>query len=172
MPSRALVGSEIVESRDDLFEYDCQVSGERLVAIPPVSADVCFLHGQKADAAGNVQIYGTMGVDVEIAKVSTKVVVSVEQIVETEELMESPELTKLPSHIVDAVVELPHGAYPSSCLPHYDVDYEYFLEYVDAVDNGRLSQFVASHIDGPDFEEYVAERLRLNEARITESKQR
>jgi glutaconate CoA-transferase subunit A len=172
MPSRALVGSEIVETRDDLFEYDCQVSGERLVAIPPVRADVCFLHGQKADAAGNVQLYGTMGVDLEIAKVSTKVVVSVEQIVETEELMKSPELTRLPAHMVDAVVELPHGAYPSSCLPYYDVDYEYFLDYVDAVDNGRLIQFVASHIDGPAFDKYVAERLRLRNARTTEDAQR
>lgn len=159
MPSRALVGSEIVETRDDLFEYDCQISGERLVAIPPVRADVCFLHGHQADAAGNVQFHGTMGVNVEIAKVSAKVIVSVERIVDTTELMKNPELTKLPSHLVDAVIELPHGAYPSSCLPDYEVDYGYFLNYIDAVEEDRIDEFVATHIDGPVFSEYVSERF-------------
>jgi glutaconate CoA-transferase subunit A len=158
MPSRALVGSQIVDSRADLQEYDCQISGERLVAIPPVRADVCFLHGHQADAAGNVQLYGTLGNDIEIAKVASTVVVSVERVVETAELQRNPELTRLPAHLVDAVVELPHGAYPSSCLPHYDVDYEYFLDYLDAVENGSLPDFVGRHIDGAPFAEYVASR--------------
>ena len=114
MPSRALVGSEIVTSRDDLLEYDCQISGERLVAIPPVRADVAFLHGHLADRAGNVQLHGTMGNDIEIAKIADTVVVSVERIADTDELRMNPELTRLPSHLVDAVVELPGGAYPSS----------------------------------------------------------
>ena len=149
MPSRALVGSEIVTSRDDLLEYDCQISGERLVAIPPVRADVAFLHGHLADRAGNVQLHGTMGNDIEIAKIADTVVVSVERIADTDELRMNPELTRLPSHLVDAVVELPGGAYPSSCLPAYEVDYDYFLEYVDAVDAGAVDEFVAKHIDGP-----------------------
>ena len=159
MPSRALVGSEIVTSRDDLLEYDCQISGERLVAIPPVRTDVCFLHGHLADRAGNVQLHGTMGNDIEIAKVADVVVVSVERVADTDELRRNPELTRLPSHLVDAVVELPGGAYPASCLPAYEVDYDYFLEYVDAVDAGNVDDFVAKHIDGPVFADYLASRV-------------
>lgn len=159
MPSRALVGSEIVDTREDLFEYDCQISGERLVAIPPVRADICFLHGHLADTKGNVQIHGTMGNDIEIAKVASRVVVSVERVVDTDVLRENPELTRLPAHLVDAIVELPGGAYPASCLPEYDVDYKYFLEYVDAVDSGQLKDFVARHIDGAVFADYLAARL-------------
>jgi glutaconate CoA-transferase subunit A len=158
MPARALVGSEIVEVRDDLQEYDCQISGERLVALPPVSADVCFLQAQKADRLGNVQMYGTMGNDIELAKVSSRVVVSVEELVETEELLKEPEKTKLPGHLVDAVVHLEGGAYPSSCLPYYDVDFQYFLDYVDAVRDGRLEEYVATHIDGDPFPAYRAAR--------------
>jgi glutaconate CoA-transferase subunit A len=141
-----------------LFEYDCQISGERLVAIPPVTADVCFLHGHQADAAGNVQMHGTMGNDIEIAKISSTVVVSVERVVEREVLLANPELTRLPGHLVDAVVELPGGAYPSSCLPFYDVDYDYFLEFIERVEAGELEQFVATHIDGPDFTTYRSSR--------------
>jgi glutaconate CoA-transferase subunit A len=158
MPARALVGSEIVEVRDDLQEYDCQISGERLVAIPPVSADVALLQAQKADRFGNVQMYGTMGNDVELAKVSSKVIVSVEELVDTEELLREPEKTALPGHLVDAVVELKGGAYPSSCLPYYDVDFQYFLDYSDAVAEGRLADYVSGHIDGPGFLEYRAAR--------------
>jgi glutaconate CoA-transferase subunit A len=159
MPSRALVGSEIVTSRQDLVEYDCPVSGERLVAIPPVRADVCFLHAQAADAAGNVQMHGTMGNDVEIAKVCDMVVVSVERVVSREEILAAPELTRLPGHLVDAVVELPGGAYPASCLPDYDVDFEWFLEYVSAVEDDELDTFLSANVDGAPFPIYRAARL-------------
>jgi glutaconate CoA-transferase subunit A len=161
MPSRALVGSQLVTVRDDLQEYDCQLSGERLVAMPPVTADVALIHGHKADRAGNVQIRGTMGNDIEIAKVCRKVVVSVEAIVETDELLEVPELTRLPAHLVHAIVLLPGGAYPSSCVPLYDVDYAYFLDYVHAVEDGRVSDYLSGHIDGPEFGEYRAGRLPM-----------
>jgi glutaconate CoA-transferase subunit A len=159
MPSRALVGSQLVTVRDDLQEYDCQLSGERLVAMPPVGADVALIHGHKADRAGNVQIRGTMGNDIEIAKVCRKVVVSVEEIVETDELLEVPELTRLPGHLVHAIVLLPGGAYPSSCVPAYDVDYAYFLDYVHAVEEGRVVDYLNEHIDGPEFGEYHAGRV-------------
>lgn len=160
MPARALVGSDIVKVRDDLQEYDCQISGERLVAIPPVSADVALIHAQKADRLGNVQVHGTMGNDIEFAKVCSRVIVSVEQVVDTEELLRDPELTRIPGHLVDAIVELPGGAYPSSCLPHYDVDYGYFLDYIDAVEDGRVADYVAGQIDGLGFDDYAEERVR------------
>jgi glutaconate CoA-transferase, subunit A len=160
MPARALVGSQIVQVRDDLQEYTCQLSGERLVAIPPVRADVALLHAQRADRRGNVELYGTMGNDVEIAKIASTVVVSVEEIVETRELAEHPERVRIPEHLVDAVVPLPGGAYPTSCLPHYPVDFPWFLDYISAVEEGRLAAHLAEHVEGPPFETYMSGRLR------------
>lgn len=143
MPSRALVGSEIVRTRDDLQEYTCQISGERLVTIPPVEADVAFLHARRADRRGNVQFNGTMGNDVEIAKVSRRVIVSVEEVVESSDLMESSDLTCLPEYLVDAVVEVRGGAAPTSMVPDYGVDYGFFLDYVAAVGDMSPAEFVA-----------------------------
>jgi glutaconate CoA-transferase subunit A len=159
LPARALVGSQIVEQRDDLQEYTCQISGERLVAIPPVAMDVALIHAQKADRQGNIQVHGTMGNDIEFAKVSSRVIVSVERVVETEELLETPEMTRLPAHLVHAVIELPRGAYPSSCLPQYGVDYGYFLDYIDAFEAGRLDEYVRSEIDSEPFAEYISARV-------------
>jgi glutaconate CoA-transferase subunit A len=147
MPTRALVGSEIVTERDDLTEYDCPLSGERLVAVPPVAADVAFIHAQAADEHGNAAVYGTMGNDIEIAKVSRRVIVSAERIVSSEELLANPEQVSLPGHLVEAVVEAPAGAYPTSCLPYYRADYSWFLDYLDAVESGHLDEHVAAHID-------------------------
>lgn len=160
MPTRALVGSEIVNSRDDLQEYVCQLSGERLVAVPPVSADVALLHAQAADAQGNVAVYGTMGNDIEIAKVCRSVVVSVERVVSTGELLRAPEQVKIPGHLVDAVVELPFGAYPTSCLPGYRADYGWFLDYLEAVELGRLDEHVATHVDGAAGDDYLQRVVR------------
>ena len=160
LPSRALVGSQIVDTRDDLQEYDDQLTGDRLVAIPPVRADVALLHAQAADDRGNVAMYGTMGNDVEIAKVCDRVVVSVEKVVTSAELMRAPEQVAIPEHLVDAVVELPYGAYPTSCLPHYRADYGWFLDYLQAVDEGRLADHVSRHVDAAGSEDYLARVVR------------
>lgn len=146
MPSRALVGSAIVDDRDDLTEYDCQLSGERLVALPPVHADVALLHAQRADEQGNTVLIGSMGNDIEIAKVCDRVIVSVEEVVTSAELLEAPEQVRLPGHLVDAVVHLPYGAHPTSCLPYYSAAYDVFLDYLEAVDDDRVDSFVETAI--------------------------
>jgi len=160
LPSRALVGSQIVDTRDDLQEYDDQLTGDRLVAIPPVRADVALLHAQAADDRGNVAMYGTMGNDVEIAKVCDRVVVSVEKVVPSAELMRAPEQVAIPEHLVDAVVELPYGAYPTSCLPYYRADYGWFLDYLQAVDEDRLAEHVARHVDAAGSDDYLSRVVR------------
>ena len=147
LPTRALVASQIVDERDDLLEYDCPLSGERLVAVPPVSAEVAFIHAQAADERGNAAVYGTMGNDIEIAKVSNQVIVSAERIVPTAELLKNPESVKLPGHLVDAVVEAPSGAHPTSCLPYYPADYQWLLKYLESAGSGGLDQHVADTID-------------------------
>lgn len=162
MPARALIGSDIVGARDDLHEYVCPLSGEHLVALPPVSADVAFIHAQVADRAGNTQISGTMGIDIEIAKVSSRVIVSAERVVDSQELLATADATRLPGHLVDAVVELPGGAYPSSCQPRYDVDLNYLIRYIDDVEADGLADYLRREIDGPPFPAYVAEHLPVH----------
>lgn len=153
MPARALVGSQLVEVRPDLQEYVCQISGERLVAIPPVRADIGLIHAQRADVHGNVEIRGTMGNDVEIAKVCDRVIVSVEEVVDPSTL--DPDVAQLPGHLVDGIVELPMGAYPTACLPFYETDFGYFFEYVKRARAGDLDPYREAHIDGLPFPEYV-----------------
>ena len=58
----------------------CPFTGEKLAAVRAVNPDVTIIHAQRADAAGNVQFWGIVGVQKEAALAAKKVIVTVEEI--------------------------------------------------------------------------------------------
>ena len=85
-----------------------------MLAVAAVKPDVCLLHAQQADEHGNVQYLGSPFFDAMLAQASRQVIVSVDRIVSTDTIRRSNHLTKLPSAMVDAVVEAPFGAHPTA----------------------------------------------------------
>jgi glutaconate CoA-transferase subunit A len=81
----------------------------------------------RADPEGNALIGGNKGVDEELHIAAGLVIITTEEIV--------PELDRadLVAPFVDAVVEAPRGAAPTSCHPLYPVDGESLLAYVEEV---------------------------------------
>ncbi|GAP37917.1 CoA-transferase [Piscinibacter sakaiensis] len=107
--------------------------GERkLLAAAAVRPDVCLLHAQQADEHGNVQYLGAPFFDAMLAQASRKVIVSVDRIVSSETIRRSNHLTKLPSAMVDRVVEAPWGAHPTASPSLYRGDDKHLKEYVKA----------------------------------------
>jgi glutaconate CoA-transferase subunit A len=107
--------------------------GERkLLAVAAIRPDVCLLHAQQADEHGNVQHLGAPFFDVMLAQASRRVVVSVDRIVSTDTIRRSNHLTKLPSAMVDAIVEAPYGAHPTASPSLYRGDDRHLGEYVKA----------------------------------------
>jgi glutaconate CoA-transferase subunit A len=104
----------------------------RLLAVPPIRPDICFLHAQQADEFGNVQFLGAPFFDVMLAQASRRVVVSVDRIVSAETIRRSNHLTKLPYAMVDAVVEAPFGAHPTASASLYQADDAHLRDYVKA----------------------------------------
>ena len=123
--------------------------GRRLLAVPPLRPDVCFIHAQQADALGNVQFLGAPFFDVMLALASRRVVVSVDRIVSTQTVMRSNHLTKLPSAMVHAVVEVPFGAHPTSSATLYRADNEHLAEYVKAATAERFPTYLERYVLGP-----------------------
>ncbi len=118
------------------------VAGERrLLAVPPIRPDVTFIHAQQADERGNVQFLGAPFFDVMLAQASRRVVVSVDRIVSTGTLRRQNHLTKLPSVMVDAVVEAPFGAHPTASATLYRADEAHLRDYVRA--SARAESFAA-----------------------------
>ncbi len=107
--------------------------GERkMLAAQAIRPDVCLIHAQQADEYGNVQHLASPFFDVMLAQASRHVIVSVDRIVSTETIRRNNHLTKLPSAMVDAVVEAPWGAHPSASPSLYRADERHLKEYVKA----------------------------------------
>ncbi len=90
---------------------------------PRLDLDVLFLHAQRADEDGNVEIHGARGMDTTAAFAARRVLVTVEEVVQTGAIGSLRNSFVLPREFVDAISVVPFGAYPTSCIPYYIADF-------------------------------------------------
>ncbi len=102
---------------------------KKVVVVPAINPDVTLIHAQKADAEGTVSIEGLTFADVEQAKAAKNLIVTCEEIMEPDQLRQSPDLNSIPHFCVDAVVQVPFGAYPTACYNYYDYDPEFLFKH-------------------------------------------
>jgi len=100
-----------------------------IAVVPPLNPDVAILHAQRADASGDTQIWGLLGVQKEVAFAAERVIVVVEEIVDEAVVRSDPNRTVIPGLLVDAVVPEPYGAHPSYAQGYYDRDNRFYLEW-------------------------------------------
>jgi glutaconate CoA-transferase subunit A len=117
---RGYAGTDLPLHTDTISTVECPFTGERLAAVKAINPDVAVIHAQRADRAGNVQIWGIVGVQKEAVLAATRALVTVEEIVE--ELEPRPGAVVLPHWVIDAVAEVPRGAAPSYADGYYDRD--------------------------------------------------
>ena len=130
---------------------------DRVYVVPPLNPDVTIVHAQRADAAGNTQIWGLLGAQKEAAFAADRVIVVVEELVDTAVIRADPNRTVIPGLIVDAVVVEPFAAHPSYTQGHYDRDNTFYVEW-DAIsrDQARLAHWLKEWVHGvADRAEYV-----------------
>ena len=120
LPTRCQIGSDMPTYNSNIRTIDCPFTGEKLGIVRAVVPDVGIIHVQRADAEGNAQKWGTLGVDQEGVNASRKVIVTTEKIVAPEVIRRDPNRTIVPGFRVDAVVEQPFGAYPSHLAGCYN----------------------------------------------------
>src|SRR5439155_14485138 len=144
------------EGRGDVRFVECPFTGERLAAVPAHRPDVGIVHAQRADRAGNVQLWGILGVQKEVVLASARSIVTVEEIVD--ELEPRPGAIVLPGWVVDAVALAPGGAHPSYAHGYYERDNDFYVAW-DAIsrDRDRFRDWVREHVlDTSDAGEYLA----------------
>src|SRR5207247_5186371 len=105
----------------------CHYTGERLATVPALNPEVTIVHAQRADAEGNTQIWGLLGVQKEAAFASQRVIVVVEELVDQSVIRSDPNRTVIPGMIVHGVVVEPWGAEPSYVQGYYDRDIDVCL---------------------------------------------
>jgi len=102
---------------------------KKVVLVPAINPDVTIIHVQKADFRGNCRIDGLTFADVEQAKAARILIITCEELVEDDDLKNAPDRNQIPFIHADAVVHIPHGAYPTACYRYYDYDPIYLKEY-------------------------------------------
>ena len=128
-PLRDYAGTDIPESNPRIKTVDCPYTGEKLAAVPALRPDVTIVHAQRADAGGNAQVWGLLGVQKEAAFASKRVIVVVEELVGEAVIRQDPNRTLIPGLQVDAVVVEPWGAHPSYAQGYYDRDNDFYAAW-------------------------------------------
>jgi len=129
LPTRSLLGSDILARNPRLLETSCPFTGVPLVLVPALQPDVAILHVQRADSAGNCHAWGPTGVSAAAGKASRAVIVVTEEVVEPAVIRSDPNRTFLPGFLVTAVVHLPGGAHPSPVQGHYNRDHAVYADW-------------------------------------------
>ncbi len=128
-PLRSYLGSDMPSANAQIQFVKSPYSDQEIAVVPPIKPDVAFIHAQRADALGNTQLWGLLGMQKEVAFAAKQVVVVVEEIVDEAVIRRDPNRTLIPGLIVDAVVHEPFGAHPSYVQGYYDRDNELYLAW-------------------------------------------
>jgi glutaconate CoA-transferase subunit A len=149
-PLRSYYESDIPEVNDKIkpmvSPYD---PNDTVYVVPPLVPDVAIVHAQRADAAGDSQIWGLLGCQKEAAFAAKRVIVVVEEVVEEAVVRRDPNRTVIPGVVVDAVVEQPFACHPSFAQGYYDRDNAFYLRW-DAIakDQSSLEAWLGEWVYG------------------------
>jgi glutaconate CoA-transferase subunit A len=159
-PLRSYDGSDLAAVNPQIRRVASPYDGEEIAVVPPLNPDVTIIHAQRADADGNVQAWGIVGVQREAALAARRVIAVVEELVDSSVVRGDPDRTLLPGTVVDAVCVEPFGAHPSFAQGHYDRDNAFYRDW-DAIsrDPGRLSAWLDEWVLGLDGRAAYADRL-------------
>jgi glutaconate CoA-transferase, subunit A len=154
LPTRGMIGTDLIDLNDNLVVIDDPFGeGGQVVACKALVPDVALVHAHRADERGNVQYDPTiLWPDIGIfPKAAKKTIVTCEEIVDTEVLRRNPDRTVLPGFRVDAIVEVPYGAHPTSFHPKYTYDTGFHVQWTKvARDDGQAQAFLDTYVRGPE----------------------
>ena len=135
LPTRAGLGSLVVDTNPGLRTIVDPYEGEELIAMPALRLDAALVHMNRADEKGNAQFLGPDPYfDDLFCAAADEAFVSCERIVATGELTRAahPVTVGISRMLVTGVVEAPHGAHFTSCVPDYGRDELFQRAYVAA----------------------------------------
>ncbi|HSL97179.1 MAG TPA: CoA-transferase [Candidatus Deferrimicrobiaceae bacterium] len=160
MPLRSYFETDLPSANPLIREIASPYGDGMVYAVPPLKPDVAIVHAQRADAAGNSQVWGLLGCQKEAAFAAERVIVVVEELADEAVVRADPNRTIIPGLIVDAVVVEPFGAHPSYVQGAYDRDNRFYLEW-DAItrDEAALQRWLREWVHDVDGRAAYVEKL-------------
>jgi len=169
-PLRNYMGTDLAKANPRIKTVACPYTGEALATVPALNPGVTIVHAQRADAAGNTQMWGLVGVQKEAAFASERVIVVAEELVDEEVIRSDPNRTVIPSMIVSAVVVEPWGAHPSYAQGYYDRDNDFYVAWESiSRDPSRLQRYLDEFVHGvPDRAAYLEKQPQVTRLKAKE----
>jgi glutaconate CoA-transferase subunit A len=134
LPVRSVQGTDFLRLHPEFKTMTCPFTGLPLVLVPALTPDVAIVHAQYGDAHGNLKVLPPLVADLFFIRASKHVIATVERLLPEAELRAME--PNVPYFWVEAVVEVPYGAHPTSCYPFYAYDRAHLAEYHRAAQAG------------------------------------
>ena len=164
LPTRAGLGSDLLRVMPEIVTVRSPYpgpdggDGEDLVAMPAIPLDAALIHMNRADQGGNGQFLGPdLYMDDLMAMAADKTYLSTERIVATDDLAAegSFHTLRISRLMVTGVVEAPHGAHFTECMPDYGRDEAFQHEYAATAASPEVWEaFKQTYLDVADEAEY------------------
>lgn len=132
MPIKTMLGTDIVRVNPRIKVIQDPYGSGPVALVPAANPDVALIHAQRADKAGNAQLWGCYVNDDIMARSAKHVILTCEEIVSTSEIRRHPNMTVIPGYCVSAVVEVPFGCHPVSFHGYYWMDIPFRREIIAA----------------------------------------
>ena len=124
-------------------------TGREVTTVPSLRPDVSLIHVQRSDRFGNAMQLGTISFDPLLAKASDRVILSTDEIMIEGDPSYDPRSVAIFSALVDAVVDAPWAAHPTSSPGVHDYDAAHLREYVDRVRGGDARAYLEEMVHAP-----------------------
>ena len=152
-PTRELMGTDIPKYNPDIKEMKSPYDGITYHLIPSAEIDWAIIHAPMADVYGNVLYFPNRqqpaDLDVQTSRMTRNIIVTVDEIVDSNYVKHFPQLNLIPKLRTKAIVWLPYGAHPSSCLQVYDHDREHMKYYAEvARDPAKFKKYLDKYVYG------------------------
>ena len=129
LPTRSLLGTDLLESNPTFKRATDPWSGAPLVLVRAIVPDVAILHVQRADEDGRAHVWGPLGVTREAALAARRIIIVAEEIWPRHRILSDPGLVLAPEIKAAAVVPEPFGAYPSPVQGYYRRHHDFYQRF-------------------------------------------
>lgn len=162
--TREMVGTDLPHVNADIREVTDPFGGGMYHAVSAAEPDWVILHAPAGDKYGNVLFFPHRqlpeDLDLTASRTTRNLIVTVEQIVSHERVRQLPYLNLIPRFRTTAIIEVPYGAHPFSCLHVYDQDRAHLAEYAEAGrDEKSFDRYLARYVYGVECHDAYLEKI-------------
>jgi glutaconate CoA-transferase, subunit A len=142
---RGYEGTDLLAENDSVAPVESPFTGEQVTAVRAINPDVAIIHAQHADRRGNAMLWGLAGVQKEAVLAADCAIVTVEEVVD--ELEPRPHAVVLPAWVLNAIVVVPGGTWPSYADGYSTRDNAFYADWDEiSRDRDRFTEWMRANV--------------------------